>query len=236
MSDRALFRWGGMAAVGGAILALVFNLLHPRLTETEDTAQELLRIVAANEGWLGIHLGLMLAVSLIVLGLFAVARSTKGTPGEGLGRLALGGLLVSAPVALFTLVAVDGYATKAVADAWAAAPQADQASALAAGTAVSEIAWGTFMFTAMSFLGVTPILFGAAIAASRVYPAWLGWVAVVFGVASVVAGLWGTLDGPSGGFFLVFTVSSIVLTLFVLVTGVLLTRMASEAAAARVPA
>jgi hypothetical protein len=68
-----------------------------------------------------------------------------------------------------------------------------------------------------------------AITASRVYPAVLGWVAIVFGLVSVVASVWGTLSGPTAPFFLVFTGSSLVLTLFVLVAGVYLMRRGPEA-------
>jgi hypothetical protein len=232
MPDRALFRWGGMGAVAGAILLLAFNLLHPRPTDFENAAAGELRLVADSDAWVPIHLGILLGSLLIILGLFALARSLKGTPAEGLGRLALGSLLIAAPVSVLTW-AVDGYGLKAVADAWAGASGAQQAGALAAGTAVAEVTWGLFMFLILTFLGITPIFFGVAITASRVYPAVLGWVAVVFGLVSVVASLWGTLAGPTAPFFLVFTVSSLVLTLFVLVAGVFLVRRASEGSAAR---
>jgi hypothetical protein len=52
-------------------------------------------------------------------------------------------------------------------------------------------------------------------------------VGIVFGLVAVGAGVWGTVDGPSSGFFLVFTAASLVLTLFVLVLGVLLIRAAA---------
>jgi hypothetical protein len=124
-------------------------------------------------------------------------------------------------------LAVDGYGLKAVADATAGG----QAGAVAAGTAVAEVTWGLFMFLILTFLGITPFFFGVAIAASRVYPAVLGWVGVVFGLVSVFASVWGTLAGPTAPFFLVFTVSSLVLTLFVLVAGVFLVRRAPQRSA-----
>jgi hypothetical protein len=229
MTDRALFRWGGMAAVAGAVLLLAFNLLHPRPTDFENPATGELQLVADSDAWVPIHLGILLGSLLIILGLFALARSLKGTPAEGLSRLALGSLLIAAPVTVLSL-AVDGYGLKAVADAAAGG----QAGAVAAGTAVAEVTWGLFMFLILTFLGITPTFFGAAIAGSRIYPAGLGWVAVVFGLVSVFASVWGTLAGPNAPFFLVFTVSSLVLTLFVLVAGVFLMRRAREAD--RVPA
>jgi hypothetical protein len=229
MTDRALFRWGGMAAVFGAILLVIFNLLHPRPTDFDNAAGGELRLVADSDAWVPIHLGILLGSLLIILGLFALARSMKGTSAEGLSRLALGSLLIAAPVSVLTL-AVDGYGLKAAADAAAGG----QAGAVAAGMAVAEVTWGLFMFLILTFLGITPVFFGMAIAASRTYPAGLGWVAVVFGLVSVFASVWGTLAGPTQPFFLVFTVSSLVLTLFVLVAGLYLYRRAREAE--RVPA
>jgi hypothetical protein len=227
MTDRALFRWGGMAAVAGAVLLVIFNLLHPRPTDFENATEGELRLVADSGAWVPIHLGILLGSLLIILGLFALARSLKGTPAEGLSRLALGSLLIAAPVSVLTW-AVDGYGLKAAADAAAGG----EAGAVAAGTAVAEVTWGLFMFLILTFLGLTPIFFGVAITASRVYPAVLGWVAVVFGLVSVVASVWGTLSGPTAPFFLVFTVSSLVLTLFVLVAGVYLMRRGPERAPA----
>jgi hypothetical protein len=233
MPDRALVRLGGSAAIGGSVLAIVFNLLHPRPTVEGDPVRALLSSVADSDGWVLIHLGILLASLLITVGLFVLARTIKGTPGENLGRLALGSLLISAPVAVMTFV-VDGYSTKAVADAWAAASGPQQAAALAAGTAVAEVAWAMFMGSIITFLGGTPVIFGAAIVASRTYPAMLGWVGIVFGLVSVAAGAWGMLGGPSDGFLMVFTVSSLVLTLFVLIIGVFLFRRAPERSAVAV--
>jgi hypothetical protein len=224
VTDRALFRWGGMAAVAGAILLVIFNLLHPRPTDFDDAAAGELQLVADSDAWVPIHLGILLGSLLIILGLFALARSMKGTPAEGLSRLALGSLLIAAPVSVLTW-AVDGYGLKAAADAAAGG----QAGAVAAGMAVAEVTWGLFMFLILTFLGITPVFFGMAIAASRVYPAVLGWVAVVFGLVSVVASVWGTLAGPTAPFFLVFTVSSLVLTVFVLIAGIYLMRRVAEA-------
>ena len=88
MSDRSLFRWGGLAAVAGAVLAIVFNLLHPRISQFDDPVVPELEAVSGSDAWVGIHLGILLASLLIFFGLFALARSVKGSPGEGLGRVA----------------------------------------------------------------------------------------------------------------------------------------------------
>jgi hypothetical protein len=217
MSDRTLERMGAISAMVGAILALVLNVLHPRPSSFEDQVGETLRVVAASDAWIPIHLGIILAVLMIVLGLFAVARSMKGGPAEGLARLALRSLPISTPVALLTL-AVDTYATKAVADA-----VGDQVGS-PEGAAVVHIGWSLFMMFIITFLGVTPFLFGLAVGSDPRYPTALGYGGVILGAAAVVNGVDGVLGGGSGRFFVVFTVISGLLTLWVLALGVLLGR------------
>lgn len=217
MSERTILRMGAGAAVLGAVVLLAGNLLHPRPEDFDAPIASELQSVAESGGWVAIHLAILLGIVLITFGLFALARSLKGTEAEPQARVALGGLLISAPVAVVTL-GIDGYATKAVADAVAAAP--GDAAALAAGTAVAEVGWGLFMLTAMTILGITPVLYGLALAASKEWPAAFGWPIVVIGLGSIVAGLMGTFGGPSAGFFMLFTVTSVVLTLWVLAGGI----------------
>jgi hypothetical protein len=81
-------------------------------------------------------------------------------------------------------------------------------------------------------VGITPMLFGMAIAGSRVYPAAFGWPVVALGLVSVVAGVLGTFDGPSATFFLLFIISSGLLTLWVLAVGILMWRQVPVGAAA----
>jgi hypothetical protein len=222
VDDRDLYRWGGAAAVVGAVVALVTNLLHPRISNYENYVGETLAKVAKSDAWIPIHLGLLVGSLLIVLGLFAVARSMKGGPADGLARLALGSLLVAAPVAVATLL-VDGYATKQIADAVAAG--GDQT----AGAAVLHVAWALFTGLIILFVGVTPALLGMAAARSGIYPAWLGWAAVILGIVAVADGIVAAWDGPSAAFFAVFIATSGLLTLWVLILGVLVGRRARVA-------
>lgn len=223
MPDRALFRWGSAAAVIGALLALVTNLLHPRISDFDNPVEPILTSAAESDSWVLIHVGILMGTLLIIFGLFAVSRSMKGGRADGLVRVALGSLLVSGPVAIVTLL-FDGYATKEVADAWVAASGPAKEVALAAGSAVAHIGWAAFMGLILMLLGVTPALFGLAVASSDEYPAALGWPAVLLAVGSVVAAAMGTFDGPSSAFIVLFTITSGLLTLWVLALGVLLGR------------
>lgn len=231
MTERSFYRFGGAAGIVGAILAGVGNAIHPRLSDFGDPVRAELEMVAGSSAWIPIHLVIAAGVLLITVGLYALARSLSEELDGGyrVGRLALGSLLVSAPLALATL-AIDGYATKEVADAWAASGGSE--SAFAAGQAVGAVGWSIFMFFAMLFIGITPLLFGIAIAQDRKYPAAMGWPVVVLGAGSVVAGLIGILGGPSQAFFLTFLVTSGLLTFWVLGISIVVWRRASAEARA----
>ena len=229
MSERQLYRFGALSAIVGGVIALVFNLLHPRLGDYSDPVREDLRIAAESDAWTLIHLGITLGALLLVPALYVVARSLREDGGGyRLGRLALGSLVISAPVGLVTL-AIDGYATKHVADLVAGSGAKGAAQgALAAGQAVNAIGWAVFMFFVIMLLGVTPALFGAAIAMSDDYPAVFGWPAVVLALGSIAAGVIGFFGGASEGFFLLFMITSGLLTIWVIALGVVLWRRSAE--------
>jgi hypothetical protein len=221
VTDRTLFRWGSWAAIVGGVIALGGNFLHPRAESYDDIIAEELRIVGESDAWVEIHLGILVGFLLITFGLFALSRSMKGGPAEGIARIALGSLLISTPVAVVALL-IDGYALGAIAEAAAA-----DAALMPAFTAGGHIGWAGFMGLVIFGLGATPGLFGLAVAKDGGYPAWLGWVAFLFGLVSVGAGVTGILDGASSGFFLVFAISSGILTLWVIGMGILLGRRAA---------
>ena len=88
-----------------------------------------------------------------------------------------------------------------------------------------HIGWAVFMSLIITFQGITPALFGAAVVADRTWPAWLGWGAILWRRRRVRR-IIGLAAGVTSAFFLVFTISSGILTLWVLTLGVLLSRRA----------
>jgi hypothetical protein len=223
VTDRTMLRFGSVSAIGGAAVALVGNLLHPRISHFDDPTASFVREVAGFDAWIPLHLLLVASILLIAAGQFVFIRTLKAGPAEGLARLALGALLVSTPIALVTL-GMDGYSEKVAADAWAASPSA---GTFATAAAIAHVSWGAFMLLILTFVGLTPILFGLAVTRSGDYPAALGWGAVLFGVGAVVAGLIG-FGGQSGLFWGLFLATSGPLTLWVLILGVLLWRKVPE--------
>ncbi len=53
--DRQVLRFGGIAAVVGAILGLVGNLIHP--ATPMDDPEGVARAIAESGGWIVIHIG-----------------------------------------------------------------------------------------------------------------------------------------------------------------------------------
>lgn len=227
MPERSVLRAGAMAAVVGAILALVFNILHPRATDAIDDPEAELRLVADSGIWLFDHVALLVAVLLAFFGLWAISRSFGREPAVSWARVAFVSAVVGATVLLVTL-GIDGIGTKVMADEWAAAGGGSDTAAFFAARAVSETGFGLFTVSILAFFAVTPVLFGVAVLGDDTYPTWLGWAAVLSGVVGGIAGFVQAFAGISfAATFVLFPIASIVFTLWALVMGVMLWGKAS---------
>lgn len=223
--ERSLYRVGGGCSVVGAILSVVFNVLHPRFADIRSTETQLAE-TAGSALWIVDHLGILLGVVLMTAGLVALARSMQAGPGAGWARLGLAGAVVGAAL-MAVLMATDGIALKDVADAWARTPAAERGAALSAAHVLRQVNLALLSVWTTVFLGVTILSYGLAVAASGIYPAWLGWVGVLGGIGSLGVGLAMALAGPT---VLVnnvlFLILSLLITLWALALGVLLWRRA----------
>ncbi len=229
MPERKLLRIGAVSAIVGAILAIVFNILHPRNLGPPDM-EALLRMIADSTIWVGDHIGIIIVILLFLGGLTALYRSITGEPGAAWARLGFVAVLLSSTLGVITF-AIDGLAMKEVAAAWANAPAAEKAVTFLVAAGLEHVSFSLFSIWIFAFWGVTFILYGLAVALSDVYPRWLGWVALVVGTGGALVGLVQALQGPSVLVTTVlFVAVSILLTLWVLVMGVLMWRRAGAAA------
>jgi hypothetical protein len=107
-------------------------------------------------------------------------------PPSALVRVAFGAAIMTGAT-LTVLQAVDGVALKHAVDALAGATGPEKAVRFADAEVVRWIEWcvSSYFYT---MLGVTLALFGVAMLRS-ILPKWLGWAAVVAGLAFVVAAL-----------------------------------------------
>lgn len=213
MLDRKFLRVGGGAAMVSAVLALIFNLLHPR--GDVDTVTEELELVSGSEIWLFDHYMLAWALAFGVVGLVAIGWSYTDGPAQGWARVATAAGIVSLGIALITL-AVDGMAQKAVADEWASAQ--DETS-YATAAAVSEISAALFTATIGSLIGLTPVLFAITGFNSAQYPKWLAWLALLSGLTGFVASTIQFYGGISPTSVWIYTVASLGYTIWLFVMG-----------------
>ena len=228
-TDEWILRLGSWAGVVGSLLAMVGNLLHPA-TPTGNP-EGVARTIAESGIWVPVHLVIVLGLILMLGGLVAISRSIQDGLQGALARL--GSLAAVAGVTVgVILVIVDGVAAKHLADAWAAAPQPEQAAALRVVIGEETINFALAALFNILFAGVTFVLFGLAVAWGREYPRWLGWVVVIAGVGSVPVGLVQAYAGESVSFTRIATiVFPTIITLWVVGMDLLVLRQAGSARA-----
>jgi hypothetical protein len=182
MLDRALIRWGGMAAMIGAGLGFIFNLLHPRSEAAASSTVGHLHLVANSDIWIFVHFMLAWSLAFALIGLITIGRSLTHPISATVARYAIPSAIVGIGVGFVTL-GVDGPAVKHVADEFLAT---HSPAATGAATAVVEIGEVLFIGTIGSLFGLTPLLYGVALLQGDEYPTGLGWLAVGSGIGGLL--------------------------------------------------
>jgi Domain of unknown function (DUF4386) len=213
-------RIGGWAAIIGSILAGVGNLVHP--VTPEDDPVGVAQVIADSDPWTPIHLVIVLGIFLMLGGLIAIYQTIRGGLAGALARFGLFAAVAGVTIGLI-LVILDGVAARQLAQEWASAAPSEKATALGLVHVNETINFALASLFNFVFAAATFILFGSAVAMSDVYPRWLGWVAVVAGVASIGAGLTQALVGEPTTTSRVLTIfGPTVITLWLLSMGILL--------------
>jgi hypothetical protein len=221
--EHWLFRIGGASAVLGAVLGVVGNLLHPATSGPGHPA-ETAAVVAKSDIWIPLHLALLVAFILMLGGLVAIHDSIRGGLPGALARLGLAAAIVGTAGGV-VLLALDGFAAKHLAESWSSTVPALRADALAAFRAEDSINFALLSPLNLIFAGFTFVLYGLAVTLSRVYPAWLGWFAVVGGTGGAISGVVQAYIGePSGLTNALGIAAPTIITLWLLVMGILLMR------------
>jgi hypothetical protein len=221
MLDRRVMRLAGIAAMVGAVIAVVFNVLHPRPDDVETVRGAVES--AKDEGiWLIDHYLLAWTVGLALFAFVAISRTFVREPSASWGRVALVFGISGASVAFATIV-MDGWAVKEAVDV-----EGEQVA-----FAVAYVAEGMFIATIGAFFGLTPVLFGVAVLSSDEYPVWLGWVAVVAGLLGILTGSIIFFSGFSDFIFnVLFPTASLLFTVWIGLMGYQMYQRASEPASA----
>jgi hypothetical protein len=218
---------GAGSAIVGALLAVVVNLAHGDLPADPEAA---LGLVAADGNWGLLHVGIMASVLLILSGLSGLTQIAERPLAQALARLSLIAALPAAAVMLAG-IAVDGFATKTLADLWANAAAPDKAAAFQLAFAAETIQNALFHTWAALFLGLPFVLMGiSGVLTGGGFPRWLGSIGLVGGAGALSTGICGFLNVPvlPGVLFNVF---AFIVTLWVLIAGVLVWRAPMHRAA-----
>jgi len=220
MGDRSFLRVGAGAAVAGAVLALVGNLLHPRYN-VDDVVK--FRRMAGSKLLVGADLVLLVALALVVAGLVAIAASLEEGRSSGLARLGRLASTVGGAIALAEL-GVETFGLIQSAKIFASAPRIDQAGAFWATSAVDHLNTALFATWVIVLLGLGPLLISLAMLSSRRYPAWLGGAGALGGLICVFVGVFYLLRSDQTPANIPFYVGSLLDTIWLFVAGTLLWR------------
>jgi hypothetical protein len=227
LDSRLVFKIGGAAAVVGALLGMVGNLVHPEtpINDPEGVA----RVIAESGSWVTVHLAIVLGIVLMLGGLFAVRHSIRGGVAEVLASLGFVAGIIGAAIGLM-LVILDGVAARQLAQEWVAAPTGDRDIALGLVHANETINYALASLFNFVFAAATFVLFGLAVVLSDSYPRWLGLVAVLAGVLSAFAGtIQASVGEPTNAARVLTVIGPTLITLWLLLVGVLLLRRARDA-------
>ncbi|MBI4297737.1 MAG: hypothetical protein HY676_04320 [Chloroflexi bacterium] len=222
-----LLRLAGPSFIVGAILLVVFNILHPR-PDDPSVAAQMVQKIAENRGgfWEVVNLLLAVGIWAFMIGAAGVYRSISAGSGAVFARLGFYGIIVGTALwsALFALM---GFGLPLVVEEMQNATGTTAATLGVVASSLVGMTTGLFSMTIIVYW-LAFIFLGAGMALSRVYPKLLGWVGVVLGVATVGAvGLPQAFAGPSDVVTnLLFPILATISTAWGLAIGIWLVRKA----------
>ena len=220
MGDRTVFRVGGWAAIIGGVLAVVVNVVSPRGSADDlGDPTAFVSVAATTTGWELIQTGVVVALLLLLAGFYAITKSIEDVPAKTWTRFGLGAVTIG------TTIGVAAFAINAGLLQGGEAIGSDVVSGIA-----FYVGGGLFNAWTLVYFGLGAGLYGMALAASNRYPTWLGWVTVLAGLVGLISGFMNVLAGATEvSTFVLFPISSGVLTLVIIYLGVLLLRDATPA-------
>ncbi len=221
MSKPGAMRGASVAAIGGALLLFVGTLLHPSGADPNDALAAFTEY-ADDQLWIASHLTQLLGVAMMVGALVHLSRILATGSASGWAWLGAAGAIASLAAAA-ALQAVDGIALKIMVDAWAEAAEPDRTTLFYAAYGVRQIEVGLASIMSLLF-GLTVGVYGVALIADRSFARWLGWLAIIGGIPTAVAGVVMAYTGFSGLAMAIIMPSSSLLLIWMIALGVLLWR------------
>jgi hypothetical protein len=197
-SARDLVRVSGILLVTGFIFNLIVTMAwHPSAAENDHP--EIFAEYAASDGWVLTHFGQFLGVTVALAGLFLLCCAIR-TPARGWLFARLGMAALVATVTAFAILqGLDGIGLKQNVDAWVAASGTEKDLRFGDAETVRWLEWG-FQSYFRLLLGLSLLLSGAAVLASRLIANLLGFLLILAGVLSIAVGIDVGYAGLESGF------------------------------------
>lgn len=182
--------------LGGQLLYIVITLLHTGGPANDHPV--IFAAYAASGTWKAVHSGQFAAMAIMLAGLFALHFALEVPSGAARWASRFGAACAVATLALYgVLQAVDGIANKQAVDAWVSAPAAEKAARFATAESIRWLEWGVRSYQNFA-LGMTVLLFGAAVVRTAWIPRPLGYLMGLSGLAYLVQGWVVGVQGFSG--------------------------------------
>ena len=223
-SQHPLLRIGSIAFLAGVIIVIVSTTIH---SSTEDPSNHPIVFAeyANDDSWIAVHIGQFAGGIMVFAGGFVALFRLLVQSGSGIASiLAWIGLAVAIPTAsaIAVLQAVDGIALKMAVDSWVAAPPEEKVITFRVAEGIRFIEYGTnSIFRILQ--GTLAIIFGVAIAKSKILSKWIGVAGVVIGAVTIYAGLEVAYLG-FGGLTTIIGISMIIYFIWVGILGGLMWR------------
>jgi Domain of unknown function (DUF4386) len=229
-----MLRMGSIAFLAGIVIILASTLIHP---SREDPANHPLVFAeyAEDNLWIAAHLGQFAGVMLVLAGGFValhrlLLRSESGVA-SALAWFGLVAAIITAST--FTILqAVDGVALKIAVDTWYVIPStADSEEEKAIAFRVAEgIRWIEIGINSYFriFQGTVAVLFGVAIAMSKLLSKWIGGLGIFAGAATITAGVGVAYEGFSTSQALLSVVSTVIYLAWLVILGIFMWRKTRE--------
>ena len=215
-ADSALLRIGAVAGLTGLLLQVVMDQLHPAQADPNDSRAAFTEY--AHSGiWTAVHIGQFLGTLLLALALLALARMLARQPGLPGALARIGAVTAVLLAAVFTVqMAVDGVALRAAIDIWTQAPAGPaKTSAFQVAEGLRGLEKGLSGFFHLTN-GITLVSLGLSVALGSLYARWLGWTAVLAGLAFLAGGVVTAHTGFSPAAGRVLTPALLLLAVFVI--------------------
>ena len=222
---RYTLRGASIASIGGALLLFGGTILHPLGADPNDAVAAFSEY-ADDQWWIASHLTQLLGVAPIVCALIQLSRLLASGSARGLAWIGAAGSIASLAIAA-ALQAVDGIALKMMVDAWAAAAEPDKTTLFYAAYGVRQIEVGLASIMSLLF-GLTVCVYGVAVISDRSFVTWLGWLAIVGGISTAIAGVVIAYTGFSGLAMSINMPSSLLLLIWMIALGILFWRRDTE--------